>query len=79
MRGRVTALKAFTSDVNKAQGIGQQPNIFLFSVHAIIKLRVVCLKITKLALKEPGVEVDDSRECQLLLYSPLQVICNLAH
>ena len=65
--------------MNKAQGIGQQPNISLFSVHAIIGLRVVCLKITQLALKEPGVEVDDSRECQLLLHSPLQVISNLAH
>jgi hypothetical protein len=69
-----------TSDVNKSQEIGQQPNHFSFFLfHFVIKLRVVCRKVTKLALQEPGVEVDDSRECQLLLHPPLQVVCNLTH
>lgn len=30
-------------------------------------------------LQEPGVDVDDSRESQLLLYSPLQVISHLTY
>ncbi len=54
-------------------------NASLFFFQFVTKFRVVCCQTAQLALEEPGVEVDDSREGQLLLHPPLQVIGNLAH
>ncbi len=50
-----------TSDVNKSHKIGQQPNRF-FICFSFVTQGLVCCKITRLALKEPGVEMDDSRD-----------------